>query len=62
MGWRGGELEIGVSNGLSCGSSGGAEFGEKCWWVLECVNGGRPAYQHQPVAGILHERRCEEER
>jgi hypothetical protein len=21
-----------VSNGLSCGSSGGAEFGEK-WWV-----------------------------
>jgi hypothetical protein len=27
VGWRGGELEIGVSNGLSCGFSGGAEVG-----------------------------------
>jgi hypothetical protein len=55
VGWRGGELEIGVSNGLSCGFPGDAEVeGQR-----SRDDGGRPAYQRLPVAGILHEGGCE---
>lgn len=54
MGWRGGELEIGVSNGLSCGFPGDAEVG-MMGGSRSRDDGGRPAYQRQPVAGILHE-------
>lgn len=54
MGWRGGELEIGVSNGLSCGFPGDAEV-EMIRGSGSLEDDGRPAYKRQPIAGILHE-------